>query len=107
MTDRRAGRIETDVCEDLCALLSKQVKKIGDCQVIIRAGKGHRFVVVFRGKGLEGPLTDADPHREGFAHSQGRRGQQKSAQSKKTAKLVNDFYEALPIMAKKKPPTAF
>ena len=26
--------------------------------------KGHRFVVVFRGKGLEGPLSDADPHRE-------------------------------------------
>src|SRR5438094_3556739 len=65
VTDRRAGRIETSVCEDLCALLSKNVKKVGDAQVIIKAGKGHRFVVVFRGKGLEGPLTDADPHREG------------------------------------------
>src|SRR5881409_43773 len=65
VTDRRAGRIETAVCEDLCALLSKSVKKIGETQVIIKPGKGHRFVVVFRGKGLEGPLTDADPHREG------------------------------------------
>src|SRR5947208_788066 len=65
VTDRRAGRVETAVCEDLCALLSKNVKKVGDAQVIIKAGKGHRFVVVFRGKGLEGPLTDADPHREG------------------------------------------
>ena len=46
---------------------SAKVKKIGDTQVIIKAGKGHRFVVVFRGKGLEGPLTDADPHREGLA----------------------------------------
>src|SRR5467141_97353 len=67
VTDRRAGRIETKVCEKLCALLAKKVKKIGDTQVIIKAGKGHRFVVVFRGKGLEGPLTDADPHREGAA----------------------------------------
>src|SRR5207247_8657601 len=66
VTDRRAGRIETKVCEELCALLSAKVKKIGDAQVIIKPGKGHRFVVLFRGKGLEGPLTDADPHREGL-----------------------------------------
>src|SRR6266700_2449473 len=64
VTDRRAGRIETAVCEELCWLLSKKIKKVGDAQVIIRAGKGHRFVVVFHGKGLEGPLSDADPHRE-------------------------------------------
>src|SRR2546421_9926016 len=48
VTDRRAGRIETSVCEELCALLASKVKKIGDAQVIIKAGKGHRFVVVFR-----------------------------------------------------------
>src|SRR5438093_1668626 len=66
VTDRRAGRIETEATEDLCALLSKRIKKIRDTTVIIRPGKGHRFVVVFRGKGLEGPLTDADPHREGL-----------------------------------------
>src|SRR5208283_5167329 len=64
VTDRRAGRIDTKVCEELCALLSQKVKKVGDAEVIIKAGKGHRFVVLFRGKGLEGPLTDADPHRE-------------------------------------------
>src|SRR6185369_8940484 len=66
VTDRRAGRIETKVCEELCALLAAKVKKIGDAEVIIKAGKGHRFVVIFRGKGLEGPLSDADPHREGL-----------------------------------------
>src|SRR5712672_486105 len=66
VTDRRAGRIETAVCEELCQLLAQKVKKIGDAQVIIKPGKGHRFVVLFRGKGLEGPLTDADPHREGL-----------------------------------------
>jgi 2,3-bisphosphoglycerate-independent phosphoglycerate mutase len=65
VTDRRAGRIDTAVCEELCTLLSKKVRKLGETEVIIKAGKGHRFVVIFRGKGLEGPLTDADPHREG------------------------------------------
>src|SRR4051794_14024152 len=65
VTDRRAGRIETQVTEELCAVLSKKVKKIGAVEVIIKPGKGHRFVVIFRGKGLEGPLTDSDPNREG------------------------------------------
>src|SRR5213593_1120716 len=64
VTDRRAGRIDTAVCETQVALLKKQIKKIGDVEVIIKAGKGHRFVVVFRGKGLEGPVSDTDPHRE-------------------------------------------
>ena len=57
VTDRRAGRIPTETCEKLCAMLSAKVKKIGDTQVIIKAGKEHRFVVVFRGKGLEGPIS--------------------------------------------------
>ena len=75
VTDRRAGRIDTTVCEELCALLAQKVKKVGDAEVIIKAGKGHRFVVLFRGKGLEGPLTDADPHREGLPIPQGRAGE--------------------------------
>ena len=54
VTDRRAGRIDTKVCEELCGLLAAKVKKLGTTEVIIRPGKGHRFVVVFRGKGLEG-----------------------------------------------------
>ena len=62
--DRRAGRIPTETCERLCGKLSAKIRKIGDTQVLIKAGKEHRFVVVFRGKGLEGPLTDADPNRE-------------------------------------------
>src|SRR5213596_2641286 len=35
VTDRRAGRIETAACEELCALLSEKVKKVGDAQVLI------------------------------------------------------------------------
>src|SRR3954470_13843965 len=33
VTDRRAGRIETAVCEELCALLSSKIKKIGTTEV--------------------------------------------------------------------------
>jgi len=108
VTDRRAGRIPTEKCEELCALLSKSIKKIGDTEVIIKAGKEHRFVVIFRGKGLEGPLTDADPNREGFAIPTVKPRDAKSAKQKKTAKLVADFYKAaLPVIAKKKPANGF
>src|ERR1700704_1002111 len=36
VTDRRAGRIDTSVCEELCALLSDKVKKLGTTEAIIR-----------------------------------------------------------------------
>src|SRR5581483_6997642 len=67
VTDRRAGRIDTKVCEELCAVLSSKIRKLGTTEVIIKAGKGHRFVVVFRGSGLEGPLPGACPAAGGRA----------------------------------------
>jgi len=108
VTDRRAGRIDTAVCEELCALLSSKVKKVGDANVIIKPGKGHRFVVLFRGKGLEGPLTDADPHREGLPIPKVTPINPKSIKARKAAKLVAEFYKiALPIIAGKKPANGF
>ena len=108
VTDRRAGRIPTETCEKLCTMLAAKVKKLGDTQVLIKAGKEHRFVVVFRGKGLEGPLTDADPNREGFAIPGVKPRDPKNAKQKKMAKLIADFYKAaLPIIAKEKPANGF
>ncbi|MEO6182070.1 MAG: 2,3-bisphosphoglycerate-independent phosphoglycerate mutase [Verrucomicrobiota bacterium] len=108
VTDRRAGRIETTICEELCEVLSKKIKKIGDAEVIIQAGKGHRFVVIFRGKGLEGPLTDADPNREGALIPVVKPTNGKSAKQKKAAKLIGEFYKvARPLLAKKKPANGF
>ena len=57
-------------------------------------------MVVFRGKGLEGPLTDADPNREGLPIPTVKPRDSKSAGQKKVAKLIADFYKAaLPIIA--------
>jgi 2,3-bisphosphoglycerate-independent phosphoglycerate mutase len=108
VTDRRAGRIPTETCEKLCAMLSAKVKKIGETDVLITPGKEHRFVVVFRGKGLEGPLTDADPNREGLPIPTVKPRDPKSAGQKKVAKLIADFYKAaLPIIAGEKPANGF
>src|SRR6185436_6057573 len=66
------------------------------------------FVVIFRGKGLEGPLTDADPHREGLPIPPVKPVDKKSAKAKKAARLAAEFYKlALPIIAKKTPANGF
>lgn len=108
VTDRRAGRIPTEECERLCGLLSAKVSKIGAVQVFVVPGKEHRFVVVFRGAGLEGPLTDTDPNREGLPILEARPVDPKSAKQKKVAKLVADFYKAaLPVLKKETPANGF
>lgn len=108
VTDRRAGRIPTETCEKLCAMLSAKIKKIGDVEVLIQPGKEHRFVVVLRGKGMEGPLTDADPQKVGFPIPSVEPRDAKSAKAKKTAKVIKEFYkQALPIIAKEKPANGF
>jgi len=108
VTDRRAGRIPTEICEQLCAKLAAKVQRVGDAEVIIKPGKEHRFVVVFRGQGLEGPLTDADPNREGFAIPTVTPRDIKNAGQKKMARLVAEFYKAaLPVLAREKPANAF
>jgi 2,3-bisphosphoglycerate-independent phosphoglycerate mutase len=108
VTDRRAGRIPTETCEKLVALLSAKIQKIGDTEILIRAGKEHRFVVVFRGPGLEGPLTDADPNREGLPIPGVKPRDPQNAGQNKMAKLIADFYsQALPIIAQQKPANGF
>src|SRR5947207_13857652 len=34
--DRRAGRIDTAVCEELCGLLAQKIKRIGGAEIVIR-----------------------------------------------------------------------
>lgn len=108
VTDRRAGRIATEVCERLCGILSAKIKKIGATQVMIYPGKEHRFVIVFRGAGLEGPLTDTDPNREGLPIAKAMPLDPANAGQVKVAKLIADFYQAaLPLLAKQRPANGF
>src|SRR5262249_20365175 len=73
----------------------------------IKAGKGHRFVVVFRGKGLEGPLTNTDPNREGLSIATSK-PVKKTAKSTKAAKVVAEFYkQALPLLKNCRPANGF
>lgn len=65
VTDRRAGRIPSEKCAELVEKLKGSAARFEDVDVVLQAGKGHRFVAVLRGPGLGGEVGDADPHKEG------------------------------------------
>lgn len=88
ITDRRAGRISTEKNAELCALL--QDIEIDGVKIYIKPVKEHRSVVVFRGEGLHGKVTDSDPQQTGLApltmraHDTG-----SETNSQKTAAIAN------------------
>ncbi|MEW6686685.1 MAG: 2,3-bisphosphoglycerate-independent phosphoglycerate mutase [Candidatus Edwardsbacteria bacterium] len=88
ITDRRAGRIPTEKNQQLCSLLQEKISKIDDCEIIIRHGKEHRFVVIFRGEGLSDELTDTDPQKEGKKASL---AEALNPKAEKAARLINEF----------------
>ncbi|HEC34342.1 MAG TPA: 2,3-bisphosphoglycerate-independent phosphoglycerate mutase [Chloroflexi bacterium] len=63
ITDRRAGRIPTEVGARLCEKLS--VIRLPGVQAFAEPVKDYRFVLVLRGEGLEDGLTETDPQQTG------------------------------------------
>jgi 2,3-bisphosphoglycerate-independent phosphoglycerate mutase len=63
ITDRRAGRIPTEKNAELVKLL--RGIKLPGVQVFVETVKEYRFVLVLRGEGLEGGLTETDPQQLG------------------------------------------
>ncbi len=61
ITDRRAGRISTEENQRLITALRSEIDEIEGVKVILETVKEHRFVVVFRGEGLDGRLAETDP----------------------------------------------
>jgi 2,3-bisphosphoglycerate-independent phosphoglycerate mutase len=86
ISDRRAGRIATEVSAPI-AISLRQIK-IEGVEIFVEPVKEHRFVVVFRGEGLEGNVDDTDPQQTGVppldpvARDKG---------SQKTAEVAKEF----------------
>jgi 2,3-bisphosphoglycerate-independent phosphoglycerate mutase len=90
VTDRRAGRIPTERCAALVEILKSRIARIEDVDIMLRSGKGHRFVAVLRGPGLGGEVSDADPHKEGRVTPPSH-ALVPGAAHDKTARIVNEF----------------
>jgi len=92
ITDRRAGRIPTEVCRKLVALL-RDIKLPG-IETFVEAVKEYRFVLVLRpteGQTLHAHILDTDPQRLGVPPLPAR-AQDKASEA--TAALVNDWIAA-------------
>lgn len=88
VADRRAGRISTSTNKKLCEQL--QQIEIPDTEVCVEAVKEHRFLLVLRGEGLSGNLSDTDPQEIGKEPLQPK---PLSSEAEKTCGLVKIFLD--------------
>ncbi len=86
ITDRRAGRISTEKSAELCRQLDGMV--IDGVKVIVRPVKEHRFVAVFRGRGLSPDIEDSDPQQTGVPP---KTVSAINADARRMADIVNQF----------------
>jgi 2,3-bisphosphoglycerate-independent phosphoglycerate mutase len=86
VTDRRAGRISTEKCAELCKLLDGLV--IEGVDIKVRPVREHRFTVIFSGQHLETALTESDPLRTGTPPLV---IQALGNQAARTAEIINKF----------------
>jgi 2,3-bisphosphoglycerate-independent phosphoglycerate mutase len=94
ITDRRAGRIPTEDCIRLTAKLQEATADIlPGYEVFVKPVKEHRFVLVLRGEGLGGELTETDPLQTGKKPLPVR-DNSGTPEGEHTAALVNKWVEA-------------
>ena len=86
ITDRRAGRISTEVCVRLTERL--RAIRLPGVEVMVEPVKEHRFVLVLRGAPLGGHLSETDPQAIGKAPLPVKALDEAS---ERTAALVNQF----------------
>lgn len=99
ISDRRAGRIDTSINQELSRLLS--TIKMDDAEIFIEPIKEHRFAFILRSSGLHASLTETDPQNIGVppqpVHAL-------EPASDKAAMLVNQFINsAQKVLANKHP----
>jgi 2,3-bisphosphoglycerate-independent phosphoglycerate mutase len=88
ITDRRAGRISTEVCRRLVEKL--RAVRLEGVELFVEPVRDYRFALVLRGQGLEAEIDDTDPGRDGVpplpvtAQTPG---------SERTAALIGSFVE--------------
>jgi 2,3-bisphosphoglycerate-independent phosphoglycerate mutase len=88
ITDRRAGRISTDVCRRLVEKL--RTIRLDGVELFLEPVRDYRFVLVLRGEGLGAEVEDTDPERTGVPPLE---PVAQDAASERTAALLRNFIE--------------
>ena len=90
ISDRRAGRIATELNKSLCQKIRQKVKLDFEGEFFFETVSEHRAVLVLRGQDLGGDLNDTDPQNTGV---EPKPPQANSKASEKTAQLIGSFIE--------------
>jgi len=102
ITDRRAGRIASDLGTELCAKLDQI--EIPGVAVFVRPVKEYRLVIVFRAEGLGGDVEDTDPQRTGVAPLE---PLAKNSDSARTVEIATEFLKQAREILKADAPANF
>lgn len=87
--DRRAGRIPTEKCRELCLLLEKNIS-MKEVEIFLRPEMDYRAAGVLRGQGLSDAVSDTDPQKTDVPPLQAKPSDETES-AKKTAGIVNEF----------------
>jgi 2,3-bisphosphoglycerate-independent phosphoglycerate mutase len=98
IADRRAGRIPSE--ESFKVVERLQGVKVEGVETFVKPVKEHRFVVVFRGKGLDGGVADTDPQALGVAPLD---PQPLSPAARRTAEVAAEFVRQARAILKDEP----
>jgi len=104
VTDRRAGRISTEVNEKLCKKLQESIKLSDNMEFFLRTEAEHRALLVIRGDGLGGKINDTDTQKTGVPSLEARGD---DSASQKTARYVNEFLNKAKEVLKNDKPANF
>ncbi len=88
LTDRRAGRIPTEVGAQLCELLNEI--ELPGVELFVKPVKDYRFLFVLRGPGLSDAISETDPQETGVPPLD---PEPLKPEAAKTAELVRLFSE--------------
>ncbi len=99
ITDRRAGRLSTDISREMAAIL--RTIEVDGVEFFIEPIKEHRFAFVMRGEGLGAALSVSDPLKVGLKDLQ---VQALNPESEKAAQGINEFIGQTRILLAEKSP---
>jgi 2,3-bisphosphoglycerate-independent phosphoglycerate mutase len=104
VSDRRAGRIATEVNERLCKKLQDSIQLSEGVEFFLRTESEHRALLVLRGDGLGGNINDTDSQKTGVPPLEAK-GEDEASQ--KTARYVNEFLKKVKDVLKDEHPANF
>ena len=87
VTDRRAGRIPTEISKELSQRLTTRIE---DVEIFVETVREHRLAIVLRGPGLSAHVSDSDPLKNGYPPHPVRA---ETPEAEKTARILNLFIE--------------